>query len=198
MRFRTSPHAPLPLNCTVGALAPGATLIEKEPSVAPCMLITGLKWNPAFTTGHPGGLAAGPVAAARALATPESDAVGSVTSGLACGDPPRRRSVLLVPSSSLELSDKMSCLLLAASGALFCPTSWGSSSHTTPSMLLPQHTKSSPHTPKSSQSHHKSSPNCAVSTWGAGRREILPVAYFGPEGGHRAPVAYFFRHPRFL
>jgi hypothetical protein len=53
-----------------------------------------------------------------------------------------------VPSSSLELSDKMSCLLLAASGALFCPTSWGSSSRTTPSMLLPQHTKSSPHTPK--------------------------------------------------
>ena len=33
---------------------------------------------------------------------------------------------------------------------------------------------------------------------GAGRREILPVAYFGPEGGNRAPVAYFFRHPRFL
>jgi hypothetical protein len=96
----------------------------------------GAKMEPCVYNRPRGGLAAGlgPVAAARALARPESDAVGSVTSGLACGDPPRRRSGLLVPSSSLELSDKMSCLLLAASGALFCPTSRGSSSRTTPAV----------------------------------------------------------------
>ena len=168
-------------------------LIEKEPIVAPCMLKVGLKCNPALTAGGGGGLAAGPVAAKRALAASpdESEAVRSVTSGLACGE----RSGLLPPSSSLELSDKRSYSQLAASGALFCPTSPGSSSDDAgdmDAMLLP-HTQSQVHTPQSQVQ------NCAVSLpragscanlasflFRAGRRPSGPSFLFLPA----PPVSY--------
>ena len=63
-----------------------------------------------------------------------------------------------------------------------------------------QHTpKSSPLT-KSRQVNHTTSQVQTVQFLSGEPEDaqILPVAYFAPEGGHRAPVAYFFRHPRFL